>query len=321
MIQNKLWPVTFWHPVRLCSTPLFRAKDKDMNRKSRAALVSVCSNIMLILLKVVVGLISGSVSIISEAIHSGMDLVAALIAFFSVRKSDAPPDARHPYGHDKIENISGVIEAVLILIASGWIMIEAVRKLFSPSEIEGLSLGFMVMLASACVNWIVSGHLYRVAKEEDSVALAADALHLKADVLTSLGVAGGLLGIWIASHFGYSLYFLDPVVAIGVAIFITREAIEMLNHAFQPLVDHSLSEEELAITAEVIKQFRPQSDGFHDLRTRRAGRRRHIDFHLTLPREMSVGESHAICDQIERGIEQRLPYSVVLIHVEPEGHP
>ena len=292
-----------------------------MNRKSRAALVSVCSNITLIIMKVIVGVISGSVSIISEAIHSAMDLVAALIAFFSVRKSDAPPDERHPYGHDKIENVSGVIEAVLILIASGWIIIEAVKKLFNPSDIEGISLGFMVMLASAAVNWIVSGHLYRIAKEEDSVALAADALHLKADVLTSLGVAGGLFGIWAASHFGYNLYYLDPVVAIGVAIFITKEAIEMLNHAFQPLVDHSLSEEELAITAEVIQQFRPQSDGFHELRSRRAGRRRHIDFHLTLPREMTVAESHSICDQIERAIEERLPYSVVLIHVEPEGHP
>ena len=292
-----------------------------MNRKSRAALVSVCSNITLIIMKVIVGVISGSVSIISEAIHSAMDLVAALIAFFSVRKSDAPPDERHPYGHDKIENVSGVIEAVLILIASGWIIIEAVKKLFNPGEIEGLSLGFMVMLASAAVNWIVSGHLYRIAKEEDSVALAADALLLKAGVLTSVGVAGGLFGIWAASHFGYNLYYLDPVVAIGVAIFITKEAIEMLNHAFQPLVDHSLSEEELAITAEVIQQFRPQSDGFHELRSRRAGRRRHIDFHLTLPREMTVAESHSICDQIERAIEERLPYSVVLIHVEPEGHP
>lgn len=291
------------------------------NRKSRAALLSICSNITLIIMKVIVGVISGSVSIISEAIHSGMDLVAALIAFFSVRKSDAPPDERHPYGHDKIENVSGVIEAVLILIASGWIIIEAVKKLFNPSDIEGISLGFMVMLASAAVNWMVSGHLYRIAKEEDSVALAADALHLKADVLTSLGVATGLFGIWVASHFGYNLYYLDPVVAIGVAIFITKEAIEMLNHAFQPLVDHSLSEEELAITAQVIQQFRPQSDGFHDLRTRRAGRRRHIDFHLTLPRDMTVAESHTICDQIERGIEERLPHAVVLIHVEPEGHP
>ena len=291
------------------------------NRKSRAALLSISSNITLIIMKVIVGVISGSVSIISEAIHSGMDLVAALIAFFSVRKSDAPPDERHPYGHDKIENVSGVIEAVLILIASGWIIIEAVKKLFNPSDIEGISLGFMVMLASAAVNWMVSGHLYRIAKEEDSVALAADALHLKADVLTSLGVATGLFGIWVASHFGYNLYYLDPVVAIGVAIFITKEAIEMLNHAFQPLVDHSLSEEELAITAQVIQQFRPQSDGFHDLRTRRAGRRRHIDFHLTLPRDMTVAESHTICDQIERGIEERLPHAVVLIHVEPEGHP
>lgn len=289
-----------------------------MNRKSRAALLSVASNSTLIVMKLVVGLLSGSVSIISEAIHSAMDLVAALIAFFSVRKADSPPDHEHPYGHDKIENVSGVIEAVLILIAAAWIVFEAVHKLLDPQPIDGISLGFMVMLASALVNWLVSGHLYRIAHEEDSVALAADALHLKADVLTSLGVGGGLFGIWVASEFGLDLHFLDPVVAIAVALFITREAVEMLKHAFDPLVDHSLSDEELKITTEVIRECHPGGLDFHELRTRRAGRRRHIDFHLTLPSSMTVAESHAICDRIERGIEERLPYSQVLIHVEPQ---
>ena len=292
-----------------------------MSRKSRAALVSVGSNTCLIIIKLLVGMVSGSVSIISEAIHSGMDLVAALIAWFSVRKSDIPPDPRHPYGHDKIENISGVLEAVLILIASGWIIFEAVKKLLLPEgPVEEISLGVAVMLTSAAVNWIVSSYLYRVANEEDSVALAADALHLKADVLTSLGGGFGLFGIWIARQLGNDLYFLDPIVAIGVALFILKEAIEMLNHAFKPLVDHSLSEEELNITAEVIHQCCPGIEGFHALRSRRAGRRRHIDFHLTVPANMTVEQSHAICDQIERGIEEKLPNSVVLIHVEPYGH-
>lgn len=292
-----------------------------MSRKSRAALVSVGSNTCLIIIKLLVGMVSGSVSIISEAIHSGMDLIAALIAWFSVRKSDTPPDPRHPYGHDKIENVSGVIEAILILIASCWIIFEAVSKLLHPEgKVEEISLGVVVMLTSALVNWIVSGYLYRVAREEDSVALAADALHLKADVLTSLGVGFGLLGIWIAGHFGYDLHYLDPIVAIGVALFILKEAIEMLSHAFKPLIDHSLNEEELNIAAEVIRNCNQSIDGFHDLRSRRAGRRRHIDFHLTLPANMTVEESHAICDQIEREIEDKLPNSVVVIHVEPHGH-
>ncbi|WP_256744939.1 cation diffusion facilitator family transporter, partial [Aeromonas hydrophila] len=173
---------------------------------------------------------------------------------------------------------------------------------------------------SALVNSGVSAYLYRVAKEEESVALAADALHLKADVLTSLGVAVGLLGIWIAARLGYNLYLLDPIVAICVALFILKEAIAMLKQAFQPLLDHSMNEEELAITTKVIEECCPEHGGFHDLRSRQAGRRRHIDFHLTLPKEMSIEHSHAICDRIEQGIMRHLPHAVVLIHVEPSGH-
>ncbi|MGL6048606.1 MAG: cation diffusion facilitator family transporter, partial [Aeromonas salmonicida] len=229
-----------------------------MTRKTRAALVSVCSNITLIIMKIFAGILSGSVSIISEAIHSAMDLVAALIALFAVRRSDIPPDQRHPYGHDKIENVSGVIEALLILLAAGWIIFEAIGKLITPTPIESVGFGVLVMLISALVNSGVSTYLYRVAKEEESVALAADALHLKADVLTSLGVAVGLSGIWLAAGLGYNLYLLDPIVAICVALFILREAISMLDQAFQPLLDHSMNEEELAMTTRVIELCCPE---------------------------------------------------------------
>jgi len=290
-----------------------------MNRKTRAAMVSVCSNISLIIMKVMAGIASGSVSIISEAIHSAMDLVAALIALFAVKKSDLPPDERHPYGHDKIENVSGVIEALLILLAAGWIIFEAVDKLFHPAAIESIGWGVLVMVISAVVNSGVSAYLYKVAKEEESVALAADALHLKADVLTSAGVAIGLGGIWLASLFGHSLAILDPLVAIAVAIFIVREAISMLNEAFHPLLDHSMSHEELETTSRIITKCCPAASGFHDLRSRRAGRRRHIDFHLTLPTEMTIGEAHDICDRIEHEIIEQLPHAILLIHVEPDG--
>ncbi|WP_421233384.1 cation diffusion facilitator family transporter [Aeromonas jandaei] len=289
-----------------------------MSRKTRAAMVSVCSNISLITMKLVAGFASGSVSIISEAIHSAMDLVAALIALFAVKKSDLPPDDRHPYGHDKIENVSGVIEALLILLAAGWIIFEAVDKILQPTAIESIGWGVLVMVISALVNSGVSAYLYKVAREEESVALAADALHLKADVLTSAGVAVGLGGIWLAGLFGHSLAILDPLVAIGVALFIVREAISMLNEAFQPLIDESMSPEELAMTSRIITECCPSASGFHDLRSRRAGRRRHIDFHLTLPPEMSISEAHDICDRIEHAIMAELPHAIVLIHVEPD---
>ncbi|MGL4859956.1 MAG: cation diffusion facilitator family transporter [Enterobacteriaceae bacterium] len=288
-----------------------------MNRKTAAALISVISNSCLIVLKLIVGLLSGSVSIISEAIHSAMDLLASLIALFSVRQSDQPPDKKHPYGHDKIENISGVIEALLILLAAAWIIIEAIRKMFNPSVIENIGLGFLVMLFSSLVNILVSRHLYKVATQEDSVALAADALHLRADVLTSMGVAIGLLFIWVAGLFGHDLHILDPIIAIAVALFIIREAFEMLNRSFQPLLDHSLTEEEETIIEQEIQRHCHYGGPFHNLRTRRAGRRRYIDFHLSLPGDMSVSDSHQLCDVIERAIEQQLPYAEVLIHVEP----
>jgi cation diffusion facilitator family transporter len=292
-----------------------------MNRKTSTALLSVASNSGLIVLKVVVGVASGSVSILSEAIHSSIDLVAALIALFSVMTSDQPPDAGHPYGHGKVENVSGVVEAILILAASALIVEQAARRLFHPEPIAGLGLAFAVMFFSALVNFLVSRRLAKIAKLTSSIALEADALHLKADVFTSLGVGAGLFCIWLPDAlFGLKLYFLDPLVAIAVALFITFEAAQMLRRAFSPLVDASLPPDELAIIAEAVVQHRQGGPAFHDLRTRSAGKQKHIDFHLTLPSSMTVGESHEICDRIEREIEARLPNTVVLIHVEPEGH-
>ena len=155
-----------------------------MNSKIKVARLSIASNSFLIVIKLLAGLFSGSVSVISEAIHSGMDLVAALIAFFSVRISDRPADSKHPYGHGKFENVSGVIEAVLIFIAAVWIILEAVRKLLHQSDVEKIHLGLIVMAISALVNFLVSGKLYKIAKATDSIALEADARHLKTDVYT-----------------------------------------------------------------------------------------------------------------------------------------
>ncbi|ALP40947.1 cation diffusion facilitator family transporter [Aeromonas schubertii] len=293
-----------------------------MNRKRRAALLSVCSNSVLIVAKLVVGLLTGAVSIISEAIHSAMDLVASLIAFFSVSRSDAPPDACHPYGHDKIENISGVIEALLILAASLWILLEAGSRLFAPEPLTGPGWGVLVMGGSALVNVLVSRHLYRVAREEESLALEADALHLKADVLTSLGVSTGLLLIWGGMVLGWDLARLDPLVAIGVALFILKEAAELLARALRGLLDHRMEEGELDSLEALLRERCPRGTGYHDLRSRQSGRRRHIDFHLTVPPAMTVDRAHALCDELEEAILGLLPHAVVLIHVEPDSvHP
>jgi cation diffusion facilitator family transporter len=292
-----------------------------MNRAARTARLSILSNCVLIAMKIVVGLVSGSVSIISEAIHSFMDLAAAVMAFFSIRVAERPADDEHPYGHGKIENVSGVLEAGLILVAAGLIIAEAVKKLVTHESVEHLELGVAVMLISGIVNILVSRRLYTVARKEESVALEADALHLKTDVYTSLGVGLGLLLIVVfqrAFHAGWASY-LDPIVAIAVAIFILREAWLMLRKAFAPLVDASISPQELsAIEAEVAAY---PGVALHDIRTRRSGKTKHIDFHLTAPESMSVKESHELCDEIERRLEKGLSNTSVLIHIEPAIRP
>lgn len=289
-----------------------------MNRAARNARLSILSNSLLIAMKFVVGLLSGSVSIISEAIHSLMDLAAAIMAFFSIRIAQAPADDDHPYGHEKVENVSGVLEAALIILAAGLIIWESVKKLVHHEAVRHLELGVAVMLVSGLVNILVSRRLYKVAHEESSVALEADALHLKTDVYSSLGVASGLLVIVLLQRvFDLAwVHYLDPLVAMAIAGLILREAWQMLTKAFGPLVDASISEDERLVIEETVRAR--AGVGMHSVRTRRAGGKKHIDFHLSLPPDMSVRDSHDLCDQIEDEIEARLKNTSVLIHVEPE---
>jgi cation diffusion facilitator family transporter len=282
-----------------------------MSKKVGAASLSVGSNSLLIILKVTVGILSGSVSIISEAIHSFMDLLAAIIALVSVRISDRPADARHPYGHWKIENISGVIEALLIFVAAIWIIFEAVHKLIKPTEIETIGLGFAVMFVSAAVNTGVSWYLYKIAKATGSVALEADALHLKADVYTSLGVAAGLALIYVTGY-----HILDPIAALLVSILILKESYTLLIKAYKPLLDESLEPKEIMLIRGIIEKHCKENIKYHDLRTRMAGNFRYIDFHLNLDENLTVKESHELCDQIESDIKQTLVNCEVTIHVE-----
>lgn len=281
-----------------------------MNAKVKTARLSILSNSLLIIMKLAVGMISGSVSIISEAIHSSMDLVAAIIAYFSVRVSDNPPDSRHPYGHGKIENISGVIESLLIFIAAIWIIVEAVKKLMGEEIVlDSIALGSAVMFVSAVVNTFVSRRLYKVAKETHSVALEADALHLKTDVYTSLGVATGLALILITK-----INWLDPVIAILVALFIIKEAYELLNKAFTPLLDTAWEESEITSLEEKLRLI---GVNYHDLRTRVAGNYRFIDIHIQIPENVSVGNAHRYCDTIENELKAVYENLSVNIHVEP----
>lgn len=282
------------------------------NIKVRVAALSILSNTTLIILKVLAGILSGSISIISEAIHSGMDLIASIIAFFSVRMSSKPADTKHPYGHGKIENISGVVEGLLIFIAAYLIITKAVFKIMNPAEVTDTSVAVFVMLFSGAVNIVVSRILYKTAKSEDSIALEADALHLKTDVYTSFGVGLGLILIKLTG-----IRILDPVVAILVACLIVKEAWTLCRSAFGPLLDVKLSDEDEFRINEIMDKYRDEILDFHELRTRKSGNIKYIDFHLTVKEGVTVKESHELSEKIEQELEQVLKNTNINIHFEP----
>lgn len=283
-----------------------------MNNKVKVARLSIISNSVLILIKLLVALYTGSVSILSEAIHSSMDLAASIIAFFSVQISDKPADANHPYGHGKFENISGVIEALLIFVASILIIMESVKKIiYSNETTTSYAVGFVIMLISASINYIISKKLHKVAEQEDSVALEADALHLKTDVYTALGVSVGLLLMWITK-----ISIIDPIAAIIVAIFILKESFVLLQSAFNPLVDYKLSDEEIEFIQSTINSYSSVYCDFHNLKTRKSGSTKYIDLDLVVPENMTVKSAHEICDKIELELENTLKKTEVMIHLE-----
>ena len=289
------------------------------SRKFRVALLSVISNTALLTLKFIVGWAIGSVSVISEAIHSGVDLLASVIALFSVKTSGIPADENHSFGHGKIENISGVVEALLIFVAAGWIIFEAAKKLMHPAPIENLGWGVAVMLVSTVVNVVVSKKLFEVGKETDSVALEADAWHLRTDVYTSAGVMLGLALMWAGEELfsGRHFHWLDPAAAMVVALLIIKAAYDLTVKSGRDLMDSRLPTEEEVWVGRVIREQRSKIHGFHSLRSRKAGSFRFVEFHMKVDPQMTVEESHSITEEIAARMEERLPRTSVTIHTEP----
>ncbi len=279
--------------------------------KQRAALISIISNTLLVGLKLGGGIVMGSVSVVSEAIHSGIDLLASLVAYISIKAAVKPADSDHPYGHGKFENISGFFEAILIFVAAGIIIVEAVKKVIHPGHVERLDWGIAIMGVGVIVNIIVSINLLRIAKREKSIALEADAMHLSVDVFTSLGVLIGLVAIRVTK-----LSILDPMIAFAVAGLILKASWDLTRKALEDLADKALPDEEIKIITEIISHF-PEIRHFHKLRTRKAGNRRELDIHIHVDGSTPVGKAHDLCNEIEAAIQKKLPESYIVIHVEP----
>jgi cation diffusion facilitator family transporter len=286
--------------------------------KAGAAGLSVFSNSVLIALKLAAGAITGSIAIITEALHSGIDLIASVVALVSVRKADEPPDPEHPYGHERVENLAAAIEGMLILVGAGVIVYEATRRLVAGSEVGDLGVGIAVIAFSALANTGVALFLRNRARELGSPALAGDAAHLGTDALTSLGVLVGLALVEITGEPAF-----DAIAALCVAAAIVFAGIRILTRSSRVLVDEAPGPEELdrietAIAAE--RGDHPEIVGYHKLRARRSGVRRLVDLHVQFRSGTTLERAHELAHHIRGRIEAALPRgSEVLIHVEPEG--
>ncbi|HWR41428.1 MAG TPA: cation diffusion facilitator family transporter [Patescibacteria group bacterium] len=282
-----------------------------MQKKERAALLSVASNSLLTLSKIVVGVMTGALSVLSEAAHSGVDLLASLIAYYSVRQSGKPADLRHPYGHGKIENLSAAVEALLIVLAAIWIIWEAMHKLKLPGEVQAIDYGIVAMVLSIIMNVLVSRYLFKVARETESPALEADALHLQADIWTSLGVLTGLVAIKITGFL-----WLDPMIAIVVALFIFKAGYDMTKSNVADLMDSGFCQSVAEVLAAEIDRH-PEVVGYRELRTRRGGKQKFVDITLQFTPEISLKEAHRVSHEMEIALRRYFTHLDMVIHLEP----
>lgn len=289
--------------------------DTTIIKKKRiAAALSIISNTTLIILKFFAGIISGSIGIISEAIHSGSDLLASIITFFSVSESLKPADEDHQFGHGKHEDLASLIEGILIIFAALYIIYEAFKKIIFSLEIEvNTNIGLNVMFLSIVINFFISSYLFKTAHSTGSTALYADGEHLRTDIYSSLAVLIGLILVKITGH-----HIFDPIMAIIVAIIIFNAGYQICNKAKESLLDTTLSEEENLQIKNIINEFiNNEVIELKSLRTRKAGLKKNVEITLVVEKTMQISTSHGICDLIEAKIEEKLHNTDTTIHLEP----
>lgn len=288
----------------------------DINKKKKSvAALSIFSNVFLTLLKIFAGIVSGSLSIISEAIHSASDLFASVLTYFSVIKSSEPADDDHPYGHGKYEDMSGFIEGLLIVFAAVFIIYEAIKKIITGASFQTENtIGIIVMLFAVAMNIIVSSLLFKVAKQSNSISLFADGEHLRTDVYSSLGVLIGLIAIKITGH-----HVLDPIIAILVAVFIYRTGYKISKTSLKHLLDYSLPKDDIERIKQIVNSIK--GDVIlkeNSIKARQVGPSLDIDLILEFPEDTTICQCHKICDEIERQILKIYPNCSISIHSEPD---
>ena len=266
----------------------------------------------LIMLKVVAGWISGSISVFAQAADSSLDLFAGLVTFFAVRIATKPADEEHPFGHGKVEDLAGVVQGILIFVAAVLIVYSSVVRIINKTPVELAEAGMVEMVVSMIASILLSRHLLKVSRATGSVVLEANARNITADIYSTAAVLVGLLVVRFTG-----LNILDPIIAIGIAIYIAKIAYDAINKPLLGLVDASLPHSEQAVIKSCLAEQGVQIVGFHELRTRRSGNQRYIDLHLVMARGISLERAHHVCDLLEVDIQSKLPRTNVIIHVEP----
>ncbi len=280
--------------------------------RSGAARLTLGTVIVLIVVKAIVAVVTGSISITAQTTDSFLDLIAVVIALFAIRIAVMPADEEHPFGHGKVEGIAAIVQAVLIVGAGGFIVYCAVERIVDGATVEMTEAGIGVMLFSTVISIFLARHLTRVSRATRSLALEASARNITADIYSAAGVLLAMVVIRITG-----LAILDPIIALGVAILIFKSAYDVIRKSVEELADARLPEEEEKTLTATIIEHRGQLAGFHAIRSRRAGDQRFIDLHLVMPRNASLEEAHAMCDHLEEDIKTRLPGTSVTIHCEP----
>jgi cation diffusion facilitator family transporter len=289
--------------------PIHDPESEALNR--RAATLSVAYNVALTVIKLAAALFTGSVSLLSEAVHSATDIVASFIAFLSVRAASVPPDDEHPYGHGKIESLAGLSESVLLLVIVVYIVVEAIQRLIHGGEVGHLELGLGVMVFSSITSFIAGRYVGKVADRTGSLALRSNGQHLMVDFWTSVGV---LLALGITRVTGWQQA--DSVFAIVLALWIAFGAIRISYDAVNELIDRRLPEEEEAKVRAILDESKGCLS-YHRLRTRHSGQFHYIDVHIVVPNEWSLTHAHDLAEEIEKKIQREVPPAHVVIHVDP----
>jgi len=279
----------------------------------RIAAISLVTTAALLVLKLIFGIISGSIAVLGDAVDSGTDLTAGAAALISVRIAAQPADEEHPYGHGKVETISAAVAATIIGIGGGIVVYQAVRRLLEGGPDIDPGVGLVAMVIAAIANIVLAFLMRREANRSHSMALRAEATHLQTNVVQACTIIAGLVLVAATNEDVF-----DPLVALGLAAYMGWTALGLVRIAASEVMDTSLPEADLAAIHDVLVEHREHVRGFHRLRTRRTGAVRHVDMHLLVEAELTVEQVHPISDRIEHEIEERLPGTIVVIHVEPD---